>query len=79
MLEMSKMVFVAFTQHYIQSIDFMSETAEILYFVIQWPLALPGGKAHCSHTIHPVGLAVHHQSVQGSSFVKFLGLVKLQG
>ena len=45
---------------------------------IQWPLTLPGGKAHCSCTVCPVGLAVHHQSVWGSSFVKFLGLVKLQ-
>ena len=36
---------------------------------MQWPLASPGGKAHCSHTIHPVDLAVHHQSVRGGSFV----------
>ena len=36
---------------------------------IQWPLAPPGGKAHCSHTVHPVGLAVHHHAVQGCSFV----------
>ena len=36
---------------------------------IQWPLAPPGGKAHCSHTIHPVGLAVHHHAVRGRSFV----------
>ena len=37
MSEMSKMVFVAFTQHCIQSIDFMSETSEILYFVYSGP------------------------------------------
>ena len=36
---------------------------------IQWPLAPPGGKARCSHTVHPVGLAVHHHVVQGGSFV----------
>ena len=36
---------------------------------IQWPLALPGGKAHCSHTVHPVGLVVHHHAVRGGSFV----------
>ena len=36
---------------------------------IQWSLALPGGKAHCSRTIRPVGLAVHHHAVQGGSFV----------
>ena len=31
MSEMSKMVFVAFTQHCIQSTDFMLEASEILY------------------------------------------------
>ena len=30
---------------------------------IQWPLAPPGGKARCSRTIRPVGLAVHHHAV----------------
>ena len=46
---------------------FMSKMSKIL--CIQWPLAPPGGKAHCSHTVHPVGLAVHHHAVQGGSFV----------
>ena len=46
---------------------------------IQWPLTPPGGKTHYSHTIHPVGLAVHHQSVQGGSLVNFLGLVNYKG
>ena len=43
------------------------------------PLTPPRQKAtvHCT-AFHLVGLAVH-QSVQGGSFVKFLGLVKLQG
>ena len=36
---------------------------------IQWPLTLPGGQAHCSRTICPVSLAVHHHAVQGGSFV----------
>ena len=36
---------------------------------IQWPLTLPGGKAHCSRTVRPVGLAVHHHEVRGGSFV----------
>ena len=36
---------------------------------IQWPLAPPGGKAHCSCTICLVGLAVHHHAVRGGSFV----------
>ena len=36
---------------------------------IQWPLAPPGGKAHCSCTIRPVGLAVPHHAVRGGSFV----------
>ena len=84
MSETSEMVFAAFTQHCMQSTestDFMSEMSKILYSVlcIQWPLAPPGGKARCSRTIRPVGLAVHHQAVREGSFVNFLGLVKLQG
>ena len=65
------MVFVAFTQHCMQSTDLMSEMLKILYSVlcIQLPLALPGGKAHCSCTVHPVGLAVHYHAVQRGSFV----------
>ena len=46
---------------------FMSKMSKIL--CIQWPLALPGGKARCSCTVHPVGLAVHHHAVRGGSFV----------
>ena len=61
------MVFVAFTQHCMQSKDNMSEMLKIL--CIQWPLAPPGGKARCSCTICPVGLVVHHHAVQGGSFV----------
>ena len=45
MSETSKMVFAAFTQHCIQSINFMSEMSEILYLLcIQWPLAPLGGR-----------------------------------
>ena len=36
---------------------------------IQWPLAMPGGKACCSCTVRPVGLVVHHHAVRGGSFV----------
>ena len=59
------MVFVAFTQHCMQSTDFMSEMSKILYSVLcmQWPLAMTGGKARCSRTIHPVGLVVPHHAV----------------
>ena len=46
---------------------FMSKMSKIL--CIQWPLTRPGGKAHCSCTVRPVGLAVHHHAVQGGSFV----------
>ena len=46
---------------------FMSKMSKIL--CIQWPLAPPGGKARCSHTVCPVGLAVHHHAVRGGSFV----------
>ena len=41
---------------------------------IQWSLASPGGKA-CT-AFHLTDLVVHHQSVQGGSFVNFFGLVK---
>ena len=43
------------------------------------PLAPPRGKVIYLKAFNLVGLAVHHQSVQGGSFVNFLGLVKLQG
>ena len=67
MSETSEMVFAAFTQHCMQSTDIMSEMSKIL--CIQWPLAPPGGKAHCSRTVRPVGYAVHHHAVRGGSFV----------
>ena len=67
MSETLEMVFAAFTQHCMQSTDIMSEMSKIL--CIQWPLAPPGGKAHCSRTVRPVGLAVHHHAVRGGSFV----------
>ena len=44
---------------------------------MQGLLPLPGGKAIWA--FHLGGLAVHHHSVWGGSFVNFLGLVKLQG
>ena len=43
------------------------------------PLAPERGKAIYLKAFCLVGLAVHHQSVRGGSFVNFLGLVKLQG
>ena len=56
----------------------MSEVSKVNVLCIQGPSPLQGGRlfiwAFC-----PVGLAVHHQSVRGGSFVNFLGLVKLQG
>ena len=67
MSEMSEMVFAAFTQHCMQSTDIMSEMSKIL--CIQWPLIPPAGKACCSPTICPMGLAVHQHAVRGGSFV----------
>ena len=78
MSEMSKMVFVAFTQHCIQSTDFMSEMSEILYSVYSEPSPLQGGRLFI-WAFHPVGLVVHHQSVRGGSFVNFLGLDNYKG
>ena len=45
---------------------------------IQWPLAPAGGKA-IVRAFHLGGLAVHHWSVRGGSFVKFLELVNYKG
>ena len=42
MSETLKLVFAAFTQHWIQSTDFMSEISEILYSVYSGPLPLQG-------------------------------------
>ena len=47
----------------------MSKMPNTIVLCIQWPLALPGGKAHCSLTVCPLGLAVHHHAVRGGSFV----------
>ena len=44
--DMWEMVFAAFTQHCMQSTDSCRRCRKIL--CIQWPLAPPGGKAHCS-------------------------------
>ena len=79
------MVFVAFTQHCIQSsVSHVEGVEGVLYSVYSGLLQLPGGKAICYSTVFEKpsilgGLVVHHQSVQGGSFVNFLGLFKLQG
>ena len=79
MSEVSKVVFVAFTQHCIQSAVTHVRGVEgycTLYTLASGPCQ--EGRlfiwAFCLG-----GLAVHHQSVQGGSFVNFLRLVKLQG
>ena len=51
---------------------------------IQWPLAPARREGYLLQysiwkSFRLGGLAVHHQSVGGGSFVNFLGLVKLQG
>ena len=53
----------------------MSEVSKVVLY-IQWPLT-PGGRAITAFCLG--GLAVHHWSVQGGSFVKFLGLVNYKG
>ena len=45
---------------------------------IQGPSPLQRGRLFI-WVFHPVGLAVHHQSVWGGSFVNFLGLVNYKG
>ena len=63
------LVFVALTQHLMQ----------VWKLCIKWPLAPARREDYCIvWAFHRGGLAVH-QSVQGGSFVNFLGPVKLQG
>ena len=83
----SKMVFVAFMQHYIQSTDtHLTHVKDVKYYVlrIQWPLTPVRREGYLLQysiwkAFHLGCLVVHHQSVWGGSFVNFLRLVKLQG
>ena len=54
----------------------MLEVSKV-YSVYSGLSSLPEGKAIWAFCLG--GLAVHHQSVQGGSFVKFLGLVNYKG
>ena len=76
MLEVSKVVFVAFTQHCIEYC-YSCQRCRRLYSVYSGLSPLPGGKAISA--FHLGGLAVYHWSVQGGSFVNFLGLVNYKG
>ena len=51
MLEMSKMMFAAFTQHCIQSTDFMLEMSEILYSVYSGPSPHQEGRLLCEPSV----------------------------
>ena len=84
------MVFAAFTQHCTQStithLTHVEGVIDVKYYVLSvysGLLYLPGGKAMLQYSIwkaiHLGGLAVHHQSVWGGSFVNFLGLVNYNG
>ena len=71
------MVFVALTQHCIQSnATHVKRVKSVL--CIHRPLAPARREGYCL-SLCLGGLAVHHQSVQGGSFVKFLGLVNYKG
>ena len=75
----SKVVFMAFTQHFIQSnVTHVRGVKDVLYSVYSGLSPLPGGKA-ISKAFCLGGFTVHHQLVWGGSFFNFLGLVKLQG
>ena len=54
----------------------MSEVLKV-YSVYSGLLPLPGGKAILAFRLE--GLVVHHQSVQGGSFVNFLAVVNCKG
>ena len=54
--------------------------ADVWKLCIKWPLAPARREGYCNvWAFHLGGLAVHHWSVQGGSFVKFLGLVNYKG
>ena len=84
MSKMSKMVFVAFTQHCIQSTDthltHVEDVKDAKYYCTLYtgPIAPPGGRLFIG-AFYPVGLVVHHQSVRGGSFINFLGLDNYKG
>ena len=57
-----------------------SKVSNTMYFTLYTePLSPPRGKAIYFKAFRLVGLAVHHQSVRGGSFVNFLGLVIYKG
>ena len=77
MSKVSKVVFMAFMQHYIYRVMLlMSEVSKVNSTLFTEPL--PFQEERLIVAFSPVGLAVH-QSVRGGSFVNFLGLVKIQG
>ena len=78
MSEMSKMVFVAFTQHCIQSTDFMLETSEILYSVYSGPLPHQEERLLCEHSILWVYLFTTMQSEE-AALLTFLDLSNYKG
>ena len=51
----------------------------VLYSVHRASHSSKGGRLFIWKAFCLVGLALHHQSVRGGSFVSFLGLVKLKG
>ena len=72
----SKVVFVALTQHCIQSNATHVKRVESV-LCIQWPLTPARREGYLS--LLSWGLAVHHWSVRGGTFFKFLGLVNYKG
>ena len=75
---------VTHTQHCIQStvtqfVAHVKRVESVKYYVLYSVYRVSKGNAIYLKAFHLVGLAVHHQSVQGASFINFLGLVKLQG
>ena len=56
----------------------MLEVSKVNVLCIQGPSPLQGGRLFI-WAFRPVGLAVHHQSVRGGSFVNFLGLDNYKG
>ena len=81
------MVFAAFMQYYIQSnvthfVTHVKRVKSVKYYVLYsvYRASHPSkGEGYLLESFCLVGLAVHHKSVRGGSFVNFLGLVNYKG
>ena len=77
-LKESKVVFAAFMQTLHTEYSNVTQSITHVKYSVYRASRPSKGEGYLFESLL-VGLAVHHQSVGGGSFVNFLGLVKLQG